>query len=258
MRFKNKSRLRCTRKRNNRSRCSSRRRMSSYSGGTFDAWFGTTMISADKQKKRLILSFDNNFDDTNTNNIRIYIRVSLTNPKKRDFATDSLPHIYLDVPISECAPSDIVKVKFLHMTWFKSLSEEAKTKIPEFRWLEPFSVRWAEIDATYKRTEFKKMQELFLQADYESLYGDLLKYEDPFGGSFDYKAPSPISSSSFKSPRKSSTSAASASASASSSPSSFAAMEAMLQKMNRANAELERQQKRLQTRRSSGNKKNSK
>jgi hypothetical protein len=251
MRFKNKSRLRCTRKRNNRSRRSSRRRMSSYSGGTFDAWFGTTMISADKQKKRLILSFDNNVDDTNTNNIRIYIRVSLTNPKKRDFATESLPHIYLDVPISECSPSDIVKVKFLHMTWFKSLSEEAKTKTPYFRWLEPFSDRWAEIDATYKRTEFKKIQELFLQADYESLYGDLLKYEDPFGGSFDYKAPSPISASSFKSPRKSSTSAASAA-------SSFGEMETMLQKMNRANAELERQQKRLQTRRISGNKKNSK
>lgn len=248
MRFKNRSRLRGTRKRNNRTRIS-RRRMSSYNGGALESWFGTTVVSRadNNDKKRLILSFDNPVDNTNINNIRIYIRVSLTNPKKRDFATESLPHIYLDVPISDCSPSDIIKIKFLHMIWFKSLSEETKTNIPDFRWIEPFSTRWAEIDATYKRTEFKKIQELFLQADYESIYDDLLKYEDPFGGSFDYKAPSPISSSSsssFKSLRKSPKSAASAS-----SPSSRSSFGAMLEKMNRANAELERQQKRLQTRR---------
>jgi hypothetical protein len=215
----------------------------SYSGGALDSWFGTTMVSTDKQKKRLILSFDNNIDDTNTNNIRIYIRVALTTPKKRDFATESLPHIYLDVPISECSPSDIVKVKFLHTIWLKSLSEEAKTKIPEFRWLDAFSDRWTEIDAAYKRTEFKKTHDLFSQADYESIYGDLLKYDDPFGGSFDYKAPSPVSS--FKPYRKSPKSAASAS-----SPSSRSSFGAMLEKMNHANAELEKQQKYLQTRRS--------
>lgn len=235
MRFKFKSRLRRTRKQNSRSRMS-------YSGGAFDSWFGTTMISTDTQKKRLILSFDNNIDDTNTNNIRIYIRVSLTSPKKRDFATESLPHIYLDVPISECSPNDIVKIKFLHMIWFKSLSEEAKTKIPDFRWLDAFSERWTEIDTAYKKTEFKKIQELFLQADYKSIYDDLLKYDDPFGDSFYYKAPSPVSSSSFKSPRKTRKTRESATQ-------SFGAMDAMLQNMNRANTELEKQQKRLQTRR---------
>jgi hypothetical protein len=215
MRFKNRSRSRGSQKRN------SRRNKMSY-GGAFDSWYGTTMVSTDKQKKRLILSFENNIDDTNTNNIRIYIRVSLTNPKKRDFATESLPHIYLDVPISECSPSDIVKIKFLHMTWLKSLSEEAKAEIPDFRWIDAFAARWAEIDPGYKKAEFLKIQELFFKADYESIYGDLLKYEDPFGGSFDYTTPK----------------------------SSFSEIDIMLEKMNRANDELEKQQKRLQTRRS--------
>jgi hypothetical protein len=204
-------------------------------GGAFDSWYGTTMVSTDKQKKKLILSFDNNIDDTNTNNIRIYIRVSLTNPKKRDWATESLPHIYLDVPISECSPSDIVKIKFLHMTWFKSLSEEAKAEVPEFRWVDAFAARWAEIDPTYKKVEFKKIQELFFKADYESIYGDLLKYEDPFGGSFDYKMQTPKSSSNKRAP---------------SANSSFSEIDILLEKMNRANDELEKQQKRLQTRRS--------
>ncbi len=225
MRFANRSRSRRSRKQNSRKKISY--------GGAFDAWYGTIILSTDKQKKRFILSFDNNINETN-NNIRIYIRVSLTNPKKRDFAYESLPHIYLDVPISECSPSDLVKIKFLHMTWFKSLSEEAKAKIPYFRWIDEFTARWAEIDPQYKKAEFIKIQELFSQADYESIYGDLLKYEDPFGGSFDYKIQTPVAINK----------------TAPLAHSSFSEIEAMLEKMNRANAELEKQQKRLQTRRS--------
>ena len=240
MRFKNKSRLRRTRNRNRGNKIS-------YTGGAFDSWFGTTIVGADKNKKKLIISFDNNVDITN-NNIRIYIRISLTNPKKRDFSMASLPHVYLDVPISDCTPSDMVKIKYLHMLWFKSLSEEVRATIPDFRWIDAFTDRWTSIDETYKKKEFGKIHQSF-SADYSSLYSELLKYEDPFGGAFDYKTQPPSLVTTKRTKRTKRTNHHKTAASVSVSASTLGSIDSILEKMNRANAELETQQERLQTRR---------
>ena len=166
----------------------------------------------------------------------MYVRESLTDVKKRDFGKGHLPHNYLDIPISECSSNDVIKIKFLYVQWAKSLPDGAN--VPDFRWSDALNTRWIELNAATKKAELTKLQALFAAADYVPLYAELItKYEDPFGGAFDLN---PASSS--------------AAITASSLKRKVKRRDpidtAVLEKMNRANAELEQSQARLlQTRR---------
>ena len=231
MRFQNRSRSsrRRTRRRNRR------QKLTTYIGGAFDT-VGVIRVSTNPAK-RLIVSFDDNIEFP-TNNIRMYVRESLTEVKKRDFGNGHLTHNYLDIPISECSPNDVIKIKFLYVQWAKSLPDGAS--VPDFRWSDALNTRWIELNAASKKAELTKLQALFAAADYVPLYAELItKYEDPFGGAFDdlaSSASSAIAASSLKrKPRVKRRDPIDT---------------AVLEKMNRANAELEQSQARLlQTRR---------
>lgn len=185
--------------------------------------------------KRLIVSFDN--DELSDKNIKIYIRESQTDPIRRDLSNLHLDHKYLNVPITACSNKDIIKIKFLYTKWLSSLNDAAKAKLPDFVWADHFNERWAKVDATEKKPELLHLQQKLAAADYEELYTHLLKYEDPFGASFDTPAPHPH-------PRVSAT--------ARSKTAKVVLDEdtlRTLRKMELANEDLESSQRRLQTRR---------
>lgn len=230
MRGRNRSRVHHTQKRQYR-------RKIAYLGGAFDM-IGSIRVEKNPGK-RLVISFDESAEFP-TNNIRMYIRESSTALKKKDMVDTahiqnalrqeqlarSLHHNYLDIPISKCSPSDIIKIKFLYIQWQKSLPETAE--IPSFRWSDAFNARCKSLGAADKK-ELVELQASFFAAEYLPLYADLLmKYEDPFGGAFDVESAKPPSSSQKPDKHK---------------PMS------VLEKMNRENAALETSQAQLQTRR---------
>lgn len=230
MRFRNRSRVHQTQKRKYR-------RKISYIGGAFDM-IGSIRVEKNPGK-RLIISFDESAEFPTTN-IRMYIRESSTALKKKDMVDNahiqnalrreqlawSLSHNYLDIPILTCSSSDIIKIKFLYIQWQKSLPETVE--IPNFRWSDAFNARCKLLDAADKK-ELIKLQASFVAADYHPLYADLLmKYEDPFGGAFDFESAKPPSSQT---------------------PDKHKPMMSVLEKMNRENAAIETSQARLQTRR---------
>jgi hypothetical protein len=229
MRFRKRSQLRRTRKRSHRQKIT-------YTGGAFDA-IGTIRVTTNPQK-RLIISFDDNIEFPN-DNIRMYIRESLTDVKKRDFRSGNLPHNYLDVPISDCSHSDIIKIKFLYVQWAKSLPDGIKA--PEFRWSSEFDKQWGKITPSDKKSELAKLQASFAAADYAPLYTELLmRYEDPFGGVFDLLPEKPSLAAAAAAPFKKANKPK---------HHNNIADTALLERMDRANAELEQTQARLHTRR---------
>lgn len=139
--------------------------------------------------KRLIVSFDN--DELSDKNIKIYIRESQTDPIRRDLRNLHLDHKYLNVPISDCSDNDIIKIKFLYTKWLSSLDDAAKAKLPDFVWADYFNERWNKVDASEKKPELTHLQQKLVAANYEELYTQLLKYDDPFGASFDTAVPQP-------------------------------------------------------------------
>lgn len=65
-----------------------------------------------------------------------------------------------------------------------SLNDKAKAKLPDFTWAETFDDRWKQVEAAEKKTELSHLQKKLTDANYEDLYTQLLKYDDPFGASF--------------------------------------------------------------------------
>ena len=185
--------------------------------------------------KRLIVSFDN--DELSDKNIKIYIRESQTDPTRRDMSNLHLDHKYLNVPISACSNKDIIRIKFLYTKWLLSLDDAAKAKLPDFAWADHFNERWTEVDAAEKKPELTHLQQKLAAANYEELYTQLLKHEDPFGASFDTAAPQP---------RVQHSSATSKTAKVNKLDRETLRT---LRKMDLANEELESNQRRLQTRR---------
>jgi hypothetical protein len=186
--------------------------------------------------KRLIVSFDN--DELSDKNIKIYIRESQTDPTRRDMSNLHLDHKYLNVPISACSNKDIIRIKFLYTKWLLSLDDAAKAKLPDFVWADHFNERWTEVDAAEKKPELTHLQQKLVAANYEELYTQLLKYDDPFGASFDTAAPQPRVHSS---------------ATATSKTAKVNKLDketlSTLRKMELANEDLESNQRRLQSRR---------
>lgn len=179
---------------------------------------------------RLILSFDN-ADNGSQDYIKMYVRESLTDPVQRDLADMHLKNVYyLNIPISACSNLEIVKIKFLYTKWMKSLNDAARAKLPDFEWAETFDERWTAIKPIERQPELVKLQQKLDGAAYDYLYAELLKYDDPFGPSFDSAAPPPVlrTAAKVKLDRE---------------------MMRTLKKMELANEELESSQRRLQTRR---------
>ena len=196
-----------------------------FKGGAFT--FESTGTLTHVGGKRLIISFDN--DELSDANIRIYIRESQKKPTRRDMSNLHLDHKYLNIPISECSNNDIIKIKFLYTKWLSSLNDAAKAQLPDFVWAEHFNERWSHVHAAEKTPELTHLQLQLVAANYEELYTQLLKYEDPFGATFDTVAlqPPPRVHSVSKSTHENET----------------------LRKMELANQDLESNQRRLQTRR---------
>lgn len=187
MRYRNKT----TRKRGpfrvKRSRSRSRSsRM--FKGGAFTL---DSMGIINNRGLRLILSFDN-ADNGSKDYIKMYVRESPTDPVQRDLSDTHLKNVYyLNIPISACSNLEIVKIKFLYTKWMRSLNDAARANLPDFEWAETFDRRWAAIKPPERQPELVKLQQKLDGAAYEYLYAELLKYDDPFGPSFDSAAPPP-------------------------------------------------------------------
>lgn len=202
-------------------------------GGAFTFESIGTIANHKKTGKRLLVSFDN--DELSDQNIKIYIRESRTVPTRREMGNLHLDHKYLNVPILTCSDSDIIKIKFLYTFWMSSLSAAAKVKLPDFIWADHFNDRWGNIEAADKQPVLAHLKECITNANYEELYSQLLKYDDPFGAPFDTAA------TSLPQPLMIRTAAAKAKLDK--------ATLRTLRKMELANEELESNQRRLQTRR---------
>lgn len=178
-----------SRRRNARvKRFRNRNRSRMIKGGAFTFESIGTIAKHKETGKRLLISFDN--DELSDKNIKIYIRESRTVPTRREMGNLHLDHKYLNVPILTCSNNDVIKIKFLYIFWMRSLDNAAKAKLPDFVWADHLDARWNQLKADDKKQEtLAYMQQCLTDGNYQEMYMQLLKYDDPFGAPFEAAAP---------------------------------------------------------------------